>query len=97
MACPFLLEAGNKKFICSVHASRPELCRQYSCYRILVLDSHGKQIGRVTEASRYLSTTDENLRTLWNREIAIIAIADEKCWEEHVKQTLAQAGYNVIQ
>ena len=96
MACPFLLDAGNEKFVCSVHASRPELCRQYSCYRILVLDSQEKKIGRVTDASRYLSTADENLRTLWNHEIAVVAITDEKCWEEHVEQTLTRAGYYVI-
>jgi len=96
MACPFLLDAGNKKFICSIHTSRPDFCRQYSCYRILVLDSQGKTIGRVTDASRYLSTADENLRTLWNREIAGVAIPDEKCWEEYVEQTLTRAGYHVL-
>jgi Fe-S-cluster containining protein len=31
MACPFLREMVNKKFVCSVHGSRPDLCRQYSC------------------------------------------------------------------
>ncbi len=96
MACPFLLDAGNKKFVCSVHASQPELCRQYSCYRILVLDSQEKKIGRVIDASRYLSTADGNLRTIWNREIAVITIADENCWEEHVDQMLTRAGYHVI-
>jgi len=44
MACPFLREAGNKKYICSVHASRPDLCRQYACYRILVLDTLERKI-----------------------------------------------------
>ena len=96
MACPFLLDAGNKKFVCSVHASQPELCRQYSCYHILVLDSQEKKIGRVIDASRYLSTADGNLRTIWNREIAVITIADENCWEEHVDQMLTRAGYHVI-
>jgi Fe-S-cluster containining protein len=96
MACPFLRDTGNKKFICSIHSSRPEFCLRYSCYRILVLDSEEKKIGRVTDASRYLSTSDENLRTLWNREIAVVAIPDEKCWEEHVEQTLTYAGYHII-
>ena len=96
MACPFLLDAGNKKFVCSVHASQPELCRQYSCYRILVLDSQERKVGRVTDASRYFITEDADLRRLWNREIVSVAITDEKCWEEHVEQTLTRAGYHVI-
>lgn len=96
MACPFLRDTGNKKFVCSVHASRPGLCRQYSCYRILVLDSQERKIGRVTDASRYLSTMDENLRALWNREIAGIAIPEEERWEEHVEKILTKAGYRIM-
>jgi len=96
MACPFLREEGNKKFVCSVHTSRPELCRQYACYRILVLDSLENRIGKVTDASRYFITADADLRRLWNREIAGVAIPDEKCWEEHVEQTFTRAGYRVM-
>ena len=96
MACPFLRQNSNKKYVCSVHTSRPELCYQYSCYRILVLDSQEKKVGRVTDASRYFITEDTDLRRLWNREIVSVAILDEKCWEEHVEQTLTQAGYHVI-
>lgn len=96
MACPFLRQTSNKKYVCSVHISPPELCCQYSCYRILVLDSQEKKVGRVTGASRYFITEDADLRKLWNREIVGIAIPDEKCWEEHVEQTLTRAGYQVI-
>ena len=96
MACPFLRESGTRKFVCSVHTSRPELCRQYSCYRILVMDSTGNRIGRVTDASRYFTTTDVNLRKIWNHEIANIVISDERCWEEHVEQSLNRAGYRVV-
>ena len=44
MACPFLRQTSNKKYVCSVHLSRPELCKRYSCYRILVPDSQEKKI-----------------------------------------------------
>jgi Fe-S-cluster containining protein len=96
MACPFLRQNSNKKFVCSVHSSRPELCRQYSCYRILVLDSKDKRIGRVTNASRYFTTTDADLRKLWNREISGVVITDETCWEEHVERTFTRAGYRIM-
>lgn len=95
-ACPFLRESGNKKFVCSVHMSRPELCRRYSCYRILVLDCCDNRMGRVNYASRYFTTTDANLRSLWNQEIAGVEILEEACWEEHVEQILTNAGYRVI-
>ena len=96
MACPFLRETGTKKSVCSVHSSRPNLCRQYACYRILVLDTQGKKVGKVAAASRYFSSMDDNLRALWNRVIAGVAIPDETCWEEHVEQVLSPAGYRVV-
>jgi uncharacterized protein len=96
MACPFLRETGTKKCVCSVHSSRPELCRQYACYRILVLDTQEKRIGKVAAASRYFSSMDDNLRRLWNKEINGVAIPDETCWEEHVEKVLSQAGYRVV-
>ena len=96
MACPFLRVTGTKKCVCSVHSSRPDLCRQYACYRILVLDTQEKKIGTVASTSRYFSSMDNNLRTLWNREIAGVAIMDETCWEEHVEQVLSHAGYRVV-
>ncbi|MDP3395601.1 MAG: hypothetical protein Q8S57_02870 [Methanoregula sp.] len=46
MACPFLRKICNKKYVCVVHTSRPELCCQYSCYRILVLDSQETKVER---------------------------------------------------
>ncbi|MDO9324134.1 MAG: YkgJ family cysteine cluster protein [Methanoregula sp.] len=95
MACPLLRKDGNKKFVCSVHASRPELCRQYSCYRILILDSGNNRVGRVADASRYFTTTDARLRKIWDGEIANRVIPDERCWEEHVDQTLTRAGFRV--
>lgn len=96
MACPFLRKTVNKKFVCSVHGSRPDLCRQYSCYRILVIDSEERKTGRVTEGSRYFLTFDETLRTLWNDKVANVAITDEKDWEAYVEQTLISAGYRVL-
>jgi Fe-S-cluster containining protein len=96
VACPFLRQDSTQKFVCSVHTSRPELCRQYSCYRILVLDCCDNRIGRVTTASRCFTTTDANLRSLWNQEIAGVEIPEEACWEEHVEKILSPAGYCVI-
>jgi uncharacterized protein len=45
MACPFLREQATGTVICTVHRSRPDICHEYSCFRILVLDTEGKRAG----------------------------------------------------
>jgi Fe-S-cluster containining protein len=96
MACPFLRQKAPGTVICTVHNSRPELCRQYSCFRILVLDPEGKRIGRVMDASRYFTTMDHPLRELWQQEIASREVPDEAAWEDHIDKVLTGAGYRVI-
>jgi len=96
LACPFLREKSPGVVICTVHSSRPELCRQYACFRILVLDSTGKRIGRVHDGSRVFFTPDDRLRKLWNDEIAKLSIADETEWERWVSEILTRAGYTIV-
>lgn len=94
--CPFLRKRAPGTRVCTVHASRPELCRQYSCFRVLVCDGTGARIGRVWDGSRYFTTTDPLLRDVWNREIAVLEIPEEMKWEAAVGQILTGAGYRVI-
>jgi uncharacterized protein len=96
MACPFLREEGAGAVICTVHDSRPDLCRQYSCFRILVLDRDGRKIGRVMDGTRYFVSTDAGLRKVWDRECSNLEITDEACWEEAAGVRLASAGYTVV-
>ena len=96
MACPFLREEGIGSVICTVHHSRPELCRQYSCFRVLVLDREGEKIGRVVDGTRYLDSGDAGLKKTWDRECAGLDITDEDCWEEAVENRLVSSGYRVI-
>ena len=95
-ACPFLREKSPGTHICTVHSSRPELCRQYACFRILICNHEGKRIGRVWDASRYFTTTDPRLQELWNREISGRKIMDETAWEDFVGEVLTSEGYRVI-
>lgn len=96
MACPFLRQSAPGRFICTVHDSRPELCRQYSCFRLLVLDLQGNRIGRVMEGTRYFTTGDSRLSELWKHEIADVHISDDDAWEKFAATILARAGYRVI-
>lgn len=96
LACPFLRKAAPGRIICTVHLSRPDLCRQYSCFRILILDQEGKPSGKVMENTRILRTMDHHIRELWDRDICRINDADERRWEELVEQVLSREGYRVI-
>lgn len=95
-ACPFLREVSPGRTLCTIHASRPDLCRHYSCFRVLVLDPEGNRIGKVREHSRILMTMDHPLREVWDRDISRIDNPDERCWEECVEQVLSRKGYRVI-
>jgi Fe-S-cluster containining protein len=47
IACPFLRVQSPREHICTVHATRPELCRSYLCSHILILGREGNKAGRV--------------------------------------------------
>lgn len=96
LACPFLCERGEGKRICTVHQSRPELCRQYSCYRILILSSDGTRAGKVRAGSRYFTATNPDLYELWGRECRTLEIPDDRVWEDTVERILKRAGYTVL-
>jgi Fe-S-cluster containining protein len=95
-ACPFLRRRGTREFVCSVHGSRPDLCRQYSCFRILALDSSGKKAGRVMDASRYLVTGNPDLRMIWRNAVQDVVIPDEREWEAYVAEVLTRKGFRVV-
>lgn len=96
LACPFLREQAPGRFICTVHQSRPELCRQYSCFRILILDPAGNRVGRVRDGSRYFMTTNPQLHEVWQTKCRLEDIPDEEVWEQEVEEILSRAGYRVI-
>jgi Fe-S-cluster containining protein len=96
MGCPFLRFKKEGEAVCSVHDSRPGLCRQYSCFRVLVMDDAGHHIGRVQPGSRFFSTLDAGLRKRWQDEIAGVSIPDDNAWESHVAEVFSRAGYRVV-
>jgi Fe-S-cluster containining protein len=95
-ACPLLRLDKNKKALCTIHHSRPDLCRIYACFRLLILGPDGDHRGRVQEGTRFFSTMDANLRRIWQTEIECATIPDEAVWENFVKEVFEHAGYRVI-
>lgn len=96
LACPFLRNDIPDKRICTVHATRPELCRSYICSRIQILNKNGKKCGRVLTGSRIFETEDRILRDLWNRMLRDVRIEDDEEWERRVGDVFEKEGFRVI-
>lgn len=95
-ACPFFrFDYEEKKGWCTVHLTRPEICRDYGCWRMLILDAEGKRAGRIM-CQRFLAPEDERLTRVFTEEIDPVPEPDDARWDERVKQVLARAGYIVI-
>ena len=94
-ACPFFrYDASLKKGYCTVHLTRPEICRDYGCWRLLILDSKGKRAGRIM-CQRHLASEDEALARLFEEHINHIIEPDDARWDEQVIRVLTGAGYTV--
>ena len=78
IACPFLRQRAPHRRICTVHASRPELCSMYLCSRILILNKDGKKAGRVSHGTRSFTTEDRTLLDLWCHTIQYTRIPDDE-------------------
>ena len=96
LACPFLRQRAPHERICTVHASRPELCRNYLCSRILVLDRDGNKAGRVPDGTRSFTTEDKKLLDLWCHDIRDVPVPDDEQWEKYVDDIFTRAGYRVF-
>jgi uncharacterized protein len=94
-ACPFLrYQARDRKAYCTVHLTRPEICRDYGCWRLLILNSRGLRAGRIMYQRSFFSD-DADLTRLWNDCIDTLTEPDDVVWEEKITRILINAGYNV--
>ena len=64
-ACPFLRFDTGRKAFCTVHLTRPSICRDFGCWRILILDGNGRRAGRIIFQGT-LMTEDPALQRVWN-------------------------------
>ena len=93
--CPFFrFDRGASKGYCTVHLTRPEICRDYGCWRILILDADGKRAGRIM-CQRFLASEDERLTRLFAEKVDPITGLDDKEWDDNVIRVLSGAGYTV--
>jgi len=94
-ACPFFrYDAPSAKGYCTVHQTRPDICRDYGCWRILILNSAGKRAGRIM-FQRFLSSEDETLTRIFEEVINNEVGCDDADWDARLFRALTRAGYRV--
>ena len=94
-ACPFLrYKTEDRKAYCTVHFTRPEICRDYGCWRLLILNARGSRAGRIMYQRAFFSDEDD-LTRLWKTWIDPVNEPDDAIWEEKITRILINAGYTV--
>lgn len=94
-ACPFFRRQEETGLsCCTIHATRPEICRDYECWRLLILDHRGRRAGRVRYRRMLLSDND-HLTRVWKECIEDLRMEDDRQWEDEMRRFLLRAGYSV--
>jgi uncharacterized protein len=96
--CPFLCRNKNGAgFVCGIYSTRPPVCREFRCYRMLIYNPEGQLAGRVIGAGQ-ISTTDESLAHVWEEHVAGLPHehppgVNDPVWEKKVTAILAKHGF----
>jgi Fe-S-cluster containining protein len=96
--CPFLCKKRDGAgFTCAIYDSRPTVCREFRCYRMLVYDKGNRLIGRVIGANE-IRTSDETLARIWKEQIASVPHAhppggNDPAWVKKVTAILAAHAF----
>lgn len=94
-ACPFFRhQPGSELAYCTVHQTRPDICRDYGCWRMLILDHRGRRAGRIM-FQRYLCSEDERLTQIFAECIDPIREPDDDLWDAQVIRILSDLQYTV--
>jgi len=90
--CPFLLPDSESGYICCIYETRPQICRSFTCYTMLIFDRNNEQIGKV-KGRRSLESMDFNLIAIWE-DIRRLASDDEAEWRGEAIGILERHGYH---
>ena len=92
--CRFLRKAPDGQGSCCViYATRPDVCRTFRCYRMIVRNREGAICGKVI-GKNTLRTEDPVLETIWNGEVLPVPCFDASAWARQVATVLAGHGYS---
>lgn len=93
-ACPFLREGDDGLCYCTIHLTRPDVCREFECCRFLILDSSGERAGRVM-GNRHLSADCPHLQSVWDTCISLLDEDDNAIWDKKMCDIIRNAGYKI--
>ncbi len=97
--CPFLWKnPDGNGFVCTIYPTRPPVCREFRCYRMLIHNSGGKLVGRVIGQNE-IKTADDSLATLWKEHISHLPHSCkpnelDPGWTTNVQAILGRHGYH---
>ncbi len=93
--CIFLRKnLHGKGFVCAVYPSRPSVCREFICYRMLIFHQQSGELRGKVIGINELKTQDEILAALWKEKIAHIShpFASQPTEMQHSRSPGAQVS-----
>jgi len=92
--CPFLKKnLSGDGFTCAIYSTRPQVCKEFRCYRMLIYDHVGHECGRLM-GTHDLRTTDKTLEKIWKEEVASTPGLRDRKQEKQVIDILAAHSYH---
>jgi Fe-S-cluster containining protein len=93
--CPFMRKKSEGKGnSCAIYATRPRICRDFRCYRMVIRNREGHECGKIMGRND-LKTTDESLKQIWKERITpLLPGHDNSSWDSVVIAALAAHGYH---
>lgn len=94
--CPFVRwDKDRRMAFCTVHQTRPDICREYQCWRILVVDMQGRRVARVMD-DRHVCLEKVSLRDAWEAFRDTLDSPYREEWDERVVRFFRDLGYTVM-
>jgi Fe-S-cluster containining protein len=60
--------------VCAIYPTRPQICREFRCYHLVIFDSHGDVAGRMVGRAD-IQTADPVLAWIWSDEVKPLVVA----------------------
>ena len=92
-SCPFLKkDPESGKMVCVIYSTRPRVCRDFRCYRMVICNREGVICGKVIGRNT-LRTADPALEKVWDGQVMPDTCRDPASWTARVVAILADHGY----
>jgi hypothetical protein len=91
----FRYDPESRKSYYIMHLTRPGICRDYSCWRLLIHDFRQRRGGWIKK-KRMFCSDGTALAEVWQRYIEDPNVPDDAAWEKEVIRILLRAGYRVL-